>query len=378
MSASSASLTLLLPGLLTDAAIAPELARQLEGLPGARTLLSWLGAATPREEVFVPFEAGCTAREYWWLRRAGHVPAEGGKPGSALAPLLAGNQQDDAPVWLAELAHIQVGRHGPVLADTATLAASEQESAELLAAARPILDEHGIVVADVQPGRWQLRLPVGMGLHTGTPDAVAGAALDFWWPRTEASRPWRKLLNEIQMSWHEHPVNLARERRGQAPVNALWLHGGALPWAPSWPGGRPASIGGPEAWLHALAVRSGLSWLDTGAMESGQAVPAPARSSGPAADPATLAGAVLELPHLAEPERADDWRAWLDALPRLEQEWLAALGQALASGRLPSLTLVLPGRERLVTLHIEPRPRLLRWLPQTRHDWKRWWLPRES
>jgi hypothetical protein len=38
-------------------------------------------------------------------------------------------------------------------------------------------------------------------------------------------------LNEIQMVWHEHPVNLAREERGEVPINSLWLYGGALGWS---------------------------------------------------------------------------------------------------------------------------------------------------
>ena len=36
----------------------------------------------------------------------------------------------------------------------------------------------------------------------------------------------RRLLTELQMSLHEHPVNRARERAGHLAVNGVWLWGG--------------------------------------------------------------------------------------------------------------------------------------------------------
>ncbi|WP_296561061.1 hypothetical protein [Pigmentiphaga sp.] len=360
MSASSTALTLLLPGLLTDAAIAPELARQLSDQPAVRTLVAWLGAARPVQQAFDPFEAGCTAREYWWLHQAGYRPPDG-RYGAGLAPLLAHDPEAGRPVWLADLAHIQVGRDGLVLTDPAGLDTTRDESEALLAAARPALDAHGATASAVGTRRWRLDLPEGAAQHTGTPEAVAGAALDAWWPRSPQARPWRKLVNEIQMHWHETPVNAVREARGLAPVNALWLYGGAAPWLPDWPAGRPSLLAGGAPWLRTLAERDGLPWQ-------------------PAAGTATAiqAGARVELDDLAVPERTDDWRGWLDAAARLDRDWFAPAEAALRAGSLRQLTLVLPARERLVTLTIERRPALLRWLPSPRHDWKRWWLPQES
>ncbi|WP_338615272.1 hypothetical protein [Pigmentiphaga sp. CHJ604] len=360
MPALPSALTLLLPGLLTDAAIAPELARQLADQPAVRTLVSWLGAARPVQQGFDPFEAGCTSREYWWLHRAGHRPADG-RIGAGLAPLLVDDARDGRPVWLADLAHVQVGRDGLVLTDSTELGTTQAESDALLAAAQPALEAHGAAARAVDPRRWRLDLPQGAARHTGTPDAVTGAALDAWWPRTPEARPWRKLVNEIQMHWHESPVNVAREARGQVPVNTLWLHGGAVPWQPDWPAGRPALVAGSAPWLRALAERGGLPWQR----------PADAAS-------AIRPGALVELDDLALPERTDDWRSWLDAAARLERDWFVPADAALRAGALRHLILVLPARERLVTLTLERRPALLRWLPSSRHDWKRWWLPQES
>jgi len=35
-------------------------------------------------------------------------------------------------------------------------------------------------------------------------------------------RNWHALMNEIQMLWHDHPVNRAREADGLPVVNAAW------------------------------------------------------------------------------------------------------------------------------------------------------------
>lgn len=43
----------------------------------------------------------------------------------------------------------------------------------------------------------------------------------------------RRLMSEIEMWLHEHPVNLQRVARGARPVNALWLWGGATPQRPA-------------------------------------------------------------------------------------------------------------------------------------------------
>src|SRR5690606_31245548 len=157
------------------------------------------------------------------LRRAGHRPRDA-KCGAGLAPLLAQARAGDQPVWLAELAHVQIGRDGPVLTDPADLGTTQAESEALLAAARTALAGHGASATALDARRWQLHLPAGAARHTGTPDAVAGAPLDAWWPRSPETRPWRKLANEIQMEWHDAAVNQAREARGLPPVNALWLH----------------------------------------------------------------------------------------------------------------------------------------------------------
>jgi hypothetical protein len=39
---------------------------------------------------------------------------------------------------------------------------------------------------------------------------------------------YRRVVSEIEMALHDHPVNRERQARGQRPVNSLWLWGGGL------------------------------------------------------------------------------------------------------------------------------------------------------
>lgn len=53
-------------------------------------------------------------------------------------------------------------------------------------------------------------------------DRVSLRTLDAWLP---ANRDLRRLQNEIQMLWHEHPVNTQREAQGALTVNSVWISG---------------------------------------------------------------------------------------------------------------------------------------------------------
>ena len=83
-------------------------------------------------------------------------------------------------------------------------------------------------------------------------------------PYIEQSRDnlrWYKLLNEIQMFMHQHPINQQRGHAGRLPVNSLWFWGG---------GGLPQRYPGNLAWccddptLNRFAESLGLTTLGLG------------------------------------------------------------------------------------------------------------------
>jgi len=314
-----AAMLIVIPGALPALPVAAELAKLLP--ERAPTLHGWLQAATARPQAYDLRAHGCTAFESWQLERAGYVPEPGLLQGAGLGPLLAG-EQDGAgagePVWLAELIHLALGADQATLLDPAAMDLRDEETAALLETARPLFEDTGFSVEPLSAQRWRLRLPAGLRPQTASPMAVAGQRLNDWWRQDAETRPWRRLLNEIQMAWHEHPVNDDRAARGLPPVNALWLYGGGTPW------------------------------------------------------PAAPAGAAQVLTGLDAPQRAGDWAAWLDALAELDAQHL----RLLAAGKgLPAtpVQMLLLGDDRKVALDLKPRGGLLGLLPAPKKNWSAWW-----
>lgn len=306
---------IVIPGALPALPVAAELAKLLPR--HAPTLHRWLQTGAARVQAHDIRAQGCTAFEAWQLRRAGYTPEPGLLPGAGLGPLLAGGQHNGAPVWLAELVHLALGTDQATLLDPAQMDLREAETAALLDTARPLFDDSGFAVEPLSATRWRLRLPDDMRPQTASPLAVAGKRLNEWWRQDTATRPWRRLLNEIQMAWHEHPVNEARAARGLPPVNALWLYGGGTPWTVA-PAG-PAQI----------------------------------------------------ITDLDAPHRAGDWAAWLDALPGLEAR-LQPLAGPKGLPQAPA-DLLLLGDDRSATLTLKPRGGLLGLLPAPKKNWSAWW-----
>ncbi|OZI70685.1 hypothetical protein [Bordetella genomosp. 12] len=306
---------IVIPGALPDLAVASELARHLP--EHAPTFSRWLTLGQATTARFDPQTHGCTAYEGWQLQAAG-FHAEAGQPlGAGLGPMLAGVHSGSQPVWLGELVHLALGADTASLLDPDLMDLRPEEGAALYEAIAPLLADGEFSAEMIHPQRWRLSLPAAMAPRPASPHAVAGDRLQHWWTQDAASRPWRRLLNEMQMAWYEHPVNEARAARGAPPINALWLYGGARPWQPV---------------PHEALVYT-------------------------------------ELDALA---RAADWGGWLRALAALDAEHLKPLADA-AGQPLRPLELTMLGRDRRAGITLKPRAGLLKLLPARKHHWNSWW-----
>ncbi|MVW80695.1 hypothetical protein [Bordetella sp. 02P26C-1] len=308
----NSSMQIVIPGALPPLSVAGELGRLLP--ERAPVLLSWFQAATAQAENFDLRALGCTPFEAWQLEQAGFRPQPGMPPGAGLGPLRAGTSVTDAqPVWLAELAHLSLGTDQAALLHPDHMDVRAEESDALFAAALPSFEAAGFTATPIAPQRWRLILPADLHPASASPAAVAGQPLRDWWSQDADTRPWRRLVNEIQMAWYEHPVNEARALRGAPPVNTLWLYGGAAAW------------------------------------------------------PAATSDAAMHLyTELAAAHRDEDWASWLDALGALDQRLRAEI-----TGQPKQLILL--GADRRVTLTLQPRSRLLAWLPAPKKNWNTWW-----
>lgn len=155
------------------------------------------------------------------------LPAEPGRvPWAAFETRTVGE-----PCGWIKPCHLQVGGDQVRLGDAALLGLQEAESRALLETAAPYFAEDGIRLTYALPGAWLARGEPLRGLTTWSTDRLAGRQLTpgVLLQSTGPFGPmWQRLQNEMQMLFYTHPCNDERVRRGQLPVNAIWLTGAGV------------------------------------------------------------------------------------------------------------------------------------------------------
>lgn len=314
-------ITLVVPFLLPLPQFAPDLVRALQA-----PMLAALLSRTSGHERGAVESVHALPHESWLARALGLSPE--GRPAFAAAAMRGfGLDPADGTWFIVNPAHVQIARSHSMLGDLRQLGLGEDESRALFDTARPLCEEIGHPLRYGDAGTWFLRADGWAGIDPATPDTVVGMDLTDFVPRGQAALPYRKLQNEVQMAWHTHPVNAAREARRQPAVNSFWLWGGSRGGARS--GAQVASIGAP-GWISGLSDRilDGFGEIDA------------------------LLGqdTTLVVGSLAESAIASDWGSWLLQVQRLEQELFAPLHAALLQGRVKTLRLVASSREDLAEL----------------------------
>jgi hypothetical protein len=293
----------------------PEMASALSQALAQRypPLIEWFNQRQAKQTVWSLRQHGCTATEGLHLQSLGYQPETSTPIGAGLAPLVAEITATEDPVWIAALCSTQVRQEGATLIAQDQLQISQTDRAALTEAARPCFEDNddGIRIEPLPNGQWRVYGPWPSGSPTISPNALLGRDLGDWWPTTAAWRPWRKRVNELQMIWHDHPVNASRQAQGLLPVNSVWLYGGARGFTPQ---ADPA-----------------LTWLDS----------------------------------LTQASLQNDWASWLDAW-----EPLAAILRQTANDKAVVLTdehrvvELTPGRTHWWRRLTGQRPK---------QDWRHWW-----
>lgn len=72
---------------------------------------------------------------------------------------------------------------------------------------------------------WLIGFPRELTVRTQQPNCAASVDLETAMPAGADSRELRRLMTELQMVLHEHPINENRARTGLPAANAVWLWG---------------------------------------------------------------------------------------------------------------------------------------------------------
>ncbi|MCM0035482.1 MAG: hypothetical protein NBV66_06815 [Burkholderiaceae bacterium] len=301
---------LIIPGALPPHTVAADLLPHVqEHCPELVQRIERLDAVVT---VCPPEETGCSALEFLELSARGYSGENGHSFGAGLGPLRAGITHPEEPVWVADLCSVAIGRDGAVLAIPESLGLDQAHADALFDAAQPLWSHSGISVLPIGLGRWRVWLAPDARLRSISPAAVSTLSVSDWWPQAESMKAWRKILNEVQMLWHTHPVNDHRATKGLEPINSLWLYGGAPGWKPT-PGATDAQYSN------------------------------------------LLAKSFLE----------NDWATWISQLPVLSKH----LAQLPENSRLS-----LVGERKIVTLSTPQQSWWQRLVPRRTQNWTTWWI----
>lgn len=236
---------------------------------------------------------------------------------------------DAARGWYlrADPVHLKADMRDLVLFDGEYFALGLDEARELAGAVAGHFEHADWRIEVPHPLRWYLRLKNPPAITTTPLSAARLQPVNPHLPAGDDGARWRACMNEIQMLLHGCGINEARERRGEAAINSLWLWGGgALPEA--LPAGY-SSIFADTALAAGLGALAGIR-------------PRPLPADGARGILRQSAGAsilaVMEAGYGAA--RSSDVDAWRRFVADLEQNWFVPLKDALDSGDLSALTVV--------------------------------------
>lgn len=260
------------------------------------------------------------------------------------------NGEPDSDWWLrVDPVHMRVDSNHARLFGPYVLGLSHDEAASLIERLNNHLAEDGLRIEAPAPQRWYVRLQRAPDFATHPLPQVAGRNVNAFMPSGEGAARLRGWLTELQMLLHDAEANTARERAGRLPANSVW------PWGEST---LPAPTDAP---MHVIAddpLARGLARL-----AGRQPEPLPAQPPASWAEGTT----VIVEPTPQEPLIHGEIEGWLEALARLEDEWLAPLHEQLAAGALDRVEIEAGDARRF---HVGRAARYRFW--RRSHPWHHW------
>jgi len=255
-----------------------------------------------------------------WLQEAFDL-GEAPFPAGALTLLGCGGDPGEASWARADPVHLRVMRDHLIVVPSEAFEVSREEAEALCRALNRHFSSMNFMTCE--PRRWCARLSEDSPIDARSPLEVSGQELGL-----SHATSWHALLNEAQMALHEHPVNEAREARGEPAVNSIWLWGAGrvprnarCPWQ-SVAADDPAALGAAQlaGARHRALARSARDWLER-LPEDGRHL------------------AVLDALRAPLVLAKDTIQAQMEVL---ERDWFAPLLAALRSGRVGMVTVRVP------------------------------------
>jgi hypothetical protein len=336
------------PGALVPASIAPPLLARAK-LPRLAQRLQRAGAEPPRRLA----SDGAAHLDWLWSEFGGEgrLPVSAPYVWRALNYASAIEVPSEVPLWQADPVHYAFARdHMLVTALDGEHAVTADESRELAAEAATIVASFDATLRVFDASHWFLAFDPPWSLEAIAYDAALGRSAQTVLPTGDSAARWRKLLTEIQIAWHHHPVNEAREAADKRTINGLWLHGGGIWKALSK---RPfETVAADDAIVRGWTLASGVAPT---ALLAGNA-----RASGGGS-------AMVYWRELLAPSSQEDWDTWVQVLERFDAWFDGHVEHAFAQN-FRDVRLILAGREVVRCIVIRPSDKWRFWKTNTIAD----------
>ncbi len=284
-----------------------------------------------------------------WLCQAFEVEPREDWPVAALTAAVDG-MAVESDWWLrADPIHLQMQRNSTRLMAAPALTLTEEEAAAYTAMLNAHFSADGITITAAHPVRWYIRQSEDTAVTAPTLSGAAGRPQRGTQLSGSQSSHWHRVLTEVQMLLHEHPLNEAREARGLPAVNSLLLWGAGR--KPAVPGRHFSHVWSDDVLATALAVQS-----------AAECAAAPANAASLFAhQPAAGSRHLVTLDRVHHAARYGGPDAWIKAVAALDELWFAPLWAALDGQRLKELVIVAGGAERCLRCTLRPADKLKFW-----------------
>ncbi|HEU0219705.1 MAG TPA: hypothetical protein VFQ98_02730 [Gallionella sp.] len=253
------------------------------------------------------------------------VPCE---PEAPIAPVSAAFDGLGEGCWLrADPVHLRLQRDQLVLLPDVGVNADEAN--QLCAALNEHFTGQGMGFFTPHPQRWYVWLDRLPDIETVPLSQAAGRNVRGLLPRGAEAPHWHRVFNEIQMLLFSHPVNEAREARGELPVNSLWLWGGGVNVPPQK---NYDCVSSDEVLAEIFAAAAGIPFAGWPAQWRND------ENSG---------RQLLVWTGLRSALRRGDLDAWRTALQEFETGYAQPLWQALRAGKISQLQVDILGGDHV-------------------------------
>lgn len=231
--------------------------------------------------------------------------------------------------WLrADPVHVRLQREQVVLLPNVQIEASE--AASFCGSLNEHFADRGLEFFAPHSNRWYVRLDSMPEITTVPLSQAGGRDIHGSLPTGVEARRWHQIFNEVQMLLFAHPINEAREARGDVSVNSLWF----------WGGGGQVDVQADFSCASSDEVMVQMLCNSPG-------IPFAAWSRAWDASGANGASELLVWSGLRAALQRGDLSAWRCALQDFETGYAAPLWQALRAGRIAHLQVDVQGGDNL-------------------------------